>query len=442
MNQPFLQRYQQPIENNDFCQSHFTSNGLFIPRSFDIYDLDSSLNDDYELRIPDTVLIDNKKEYITQLKEIFRKIPKLNDLKKKYQYPVGNLATIKVLHQKPSIIISDSNLISDNISRHPTDFTNTIGDLTMLVYTFSIYNAFTNIKEQSYELLSTNSLEDLHQQIFCLHKRDINDEYLFVIEDNIYCHSSLQIKQIELINSIKTRIEVLQKRAANLSNLSSVIAPIISSETEKLIASNDWKSLALLAKEKSNLMSSKICRADKYNRSSTKQDENQKVSSSTNVSNFIDAKKIINDRIAIAKSRVEVNSHVNDKTNIPKVHIIDSNIPISMIHQLRFDKKYLYCHLGACEHFVYLENIHAIFSNSIVQSNVIYPRKVFQSKQVLRKCQVCDIHIAMYVTRNDRLALYDPAYFCEYCYHMLHYDSKNQLIYDDFQVFLYDCNIP
>ena len=42
------------------------------------------------------------------------------------------------------------------------------------------------------------------------------------------------------------------------------------------------------------------------------------------------------------------------------------------------------------------------------------------------------------MTYGDRLAAENPAFFCEQCYDVFHYDSNGQILYDDFTVFDYE----
>ncbi|RHZ80521.1 hypothetical protein Glove_134g231 [Diversispora epigaea] len=40
--------------------------------------------------------------------------------------------------------------------------------------------------------------------------------------------------------------------------------------------------------------------------------------------------------------------------------------------------------------------------------------------------------LASLVTINDFLSGESPAYFCDRCYYQFHYNSKNELLYDNF----------
>jgi hypothetical protein len=48
------------------------------------------------------------------------------------------------------------------------------------------------------------------------------------------------------------------------------------------------------------------------------------------------------------------------------------------------------------------------------------------------------VHVRRYVTYGDRLSAENPAFFCERCYDILHYDAQGRLLYDDYTVFEYE----
>lgn len=66
-----------------------------------------------------------------------------------------------------------------------------------------------------------------------------------------------------------------------------------------------------------------------------------------------------------------------------------------------------------------------------------YPVLTFQAKIRRRKCRVCDIYPAKVITVEDHLAPENPCFFCNKCYHSLHYDESNMILYNDFRVFPY-----
>ncbi|KAJ4456011.1 putative snRNA transcription factor [Paratrimastix pyriformis] len=97
---------------------------------------------------------------------------------------------------------------------------------------------------------------------------------------------------------------------------------------------------------------------------------------------------------------------------------------------------YLYMHQGSCEHYLVFTDVRVAHPSDIQNVNA-YPRHIFQAKIRRRKCGVCDIFPARYVTYRDRLAPEEPFFYCERCYGPLHYDSQGKLLYNDFEVFRY-----
>lgn len=66
-----------------------------------------------------------------------------------------------------------------------------------------------------------------------------------------------------------------------------------------------------------------------------------------------------------------------------------------------------------------------------------YPLQKFQNKIRRKKCRVCDIYPARWVTRGDRMGPENPCFYCDQCYKPLHYKVDGTLQYTDFQVFPY-----
>ncbi|KAM4808919.1 snRNA-activating protein complex subunit 3 isoform 3-T3 [Rhinophrynus dorsalis] len=54
----------------------------------------------------------------------------------------------------------------------------------------------------------------------------------------------------------------------------------------------------------------------------------------------------------------------------------------------------------------------------------LYPLQIKRHWFWTRKCFVCKIYIARWVTNNDSLAPDDPCFFCDSCFRMLHYDIE------------------
>jgi len=104
---------------------------------------------------------------------------------------------------------------------------------------------------------------------------------------------------------------------------------------------------------------------------------------------------------------------------------------------IRLGSHYLYQHHGDCRHVFIFKELRMV-NDADVQNVHAYPLRVFQMKSRRRKCRVCDIFPAAYVTYGDKLANENPFFYCEECYRTMHYTPDNKLIYDDFSVFEYE----
>ncbi|CAL1384881.1 unnamed protein product [Linum trigynum] len=104
--------------------------------------------------------------------------------------------------------------------------------------------------------------------------------------------------------------------------------------------------------------------------------------------------------------------------------------------RFRLGAPYLYCHQGECKHTVVIRDMRLIHPDD-TQNRSAYPIESFRLKSRLQKCNVCNIFRAKKVTVNDKLASYNPCYFCENCYFLLHYSEDWTLLYDDFTVYDY-----
>ncbi|XP_033871466.3 snRNA-activating protein complex subunit 3 [Acipenser ruthenus] len=83
---------------------------------------------------------------------------------------------------------------------------------------------------------------------------------------------------------------------------------------------------------------------------------------------------------------------------------------------------YLYCHQGDCEHVVVITDIRIIHQDDCLDKTV-YPLLRKKHWILSRKCAVCKMYIARWVTNDDCFAPADPCFFCDLCFRMLHYDS-------------------
>ncbi|XP_050013427.1 snRNA-activating protein complex subunit 3 [Alexandromys fortis] len=84
---------------------------------------------------------------------------------------------------------------------------------------------------------------------------------------------------------------------------------------------------------------------------------------------------------------------------------------------------YLYCHQGDCEHVVVITDIRLAHHDDCLD-RTLYPLLTKKHWLWTRKCFVCKMYTARWVTNNDTFAPEDPCFFCDVCFRMLHYDSE------------------
>jgi hypothetical protein len=112
---------------------------------------------------------------------------------------------------------------------------------------------------------------------------------------------------------------------------------------------------------------------------------------------------------------------------------------------LRLGRPYSFVHCGRCEHYIVIEQLrldhpfdHAQISRWGVpteeRSGII---ELYHLRRKRRKCRICDLGYACWVTINDRLGNDNPCAFCHECYIALHYNENGTLIYNDFKVYPY-----
>ncbi|XP_041075219.1 snRNA-activating protein complex subunit 3 isoform X2 [Polyodon spathula] len=90
--------------------------------------------------------------------------------------------------------------------------------------------------------------------------------------------------------------------------------------------------------------------------------------------------------------------------------------------RIKIGYPYLYCHQGDCEHVVIITDIRIIHQDDCLDKTA-YPLLRKKHWILSRKCAVCKMYIARWVTNDDCFAPADPCYFCDLCFRMLHYDS-------------------
>ncbi|CAK8694789.1 snRNA-activating protein complex subunit 3-like isoform X2 [Clavelina lepadiformis] len=95
--------------------------------------------------------------------------------------------------------------------------------------------------------------------------------------------------------------------------------------------------------------------------------------------------------------------------------------------RIRLGCPYVFLHQGDCEHQIHFKDIR-LFNGTDCQSRSAYPITVSKAHLKGQTCKVCNFHQATWYTRYDSLADTDPAFFCEFCFKLLHYDkSGNKL---------------
>eukprot|EP01132_Coremiostelium_polycephalum_P004059 gene4059-5081_t len=104
--------------------------------------------------------------------------------------------------------------------------------------------------------------------------------------------------------------------------------------------------------------------------------------------------------------------------------------------QISIGEKYVYCHQGNCEHIIVFEQLRLVNKNDqrLISK---YPIIQFQMKLRRRKCKVCEIYPAKFVTIGDKMVDETPYFFCEECYRAFHYTKEGVLLYSNYQVFPY-----
>ncbi|NXD73626.1 SNPC3 protein, partial [Eolophus roseicapillus] len=90
---------------------------------------------------------------------------------------------------------------------------------------------------------------------------------------------------------------------------------------------------------------------------------------------------------------------------------------------LKIGFPYLFCHQGDCEHIIIITDIRLIHYDDCLDRS-LYPLLIKKHWLCTRKCFVCKMYTARWVTNNDSLAPEDPCFFCDVCFQMLHYDLE------------------
>ncbi|XP_043917292.1 snRNA-activating protein complex subunit 3 [Protopterus annectens] len=84
---------------------------------------------------------------------------------------------------------------------------------------------------------------------------------------------------------------------------------------------------------------------------------------------------------------------------------------------------YVYCHQGDCEHIIIITDIRLAHRDDCLDKT-LYPLPIKKHWLWTRRCAVCNLYTARWVTNNDHLAPEDPCFFCDVCFRLLHYDTE------------------
>lgn len=116
---------------------------------------------------------------------------------------------------------------------------------------------------------------------------------------------------------------------------------------------------------------------------------------------------------------------------------------------IQINRPYSFVHCGRCDHFIIVERIRRehlfdqvrtgihLFTSSRETDSTVLVRELFRLRRRKRRCRICDISRAAFITVNDRLAPENPCSFCENCYISLHYDGSGRVLYNDYRVYPY-----
>lgn len=92
---------------------------------------------------------------------------------------------------------------------------------------------------------------------------------------------------------------------------------------------------------------------------------------------------------------------------------------------VRLGYPYLYCHAGDCEHVFMFSDLR-LMHNSDDKNLANYPKLTNKCASRRAMCCVCSIYTASWLTRENQFAPCDPAFFCDKCFRMLHYDKDGR----------------
>jgi len=119
---------------------------------------------------------------------------------------------------------------------------------------------------------------------------------------------------------------------------------------------------------------------------------------------------------------------VYQQRNMEEVKLSDLDI--------RLGSHYLWVHQGDCHHVIVFTDCR-VCTKWDCPNQYVYPICTYRQILKRQKCGVCEMYPAKMVTYGDKLTTHNPFFFCERCYHSLHYDKDGKHLYTDYQVWDY-----
>ena len=114
---------------------------------------------------------------------------------------------------------------------------------------------------------------------------------------------------------------------------------------------------------------------------------------------------------------LDVLTNSQDRNIIGKPHLYFHNVTLDLTTNM----------YRCCVHVVVLSDVVA---GSWKPNS---PETTFLSAFVIRKCDICNLHMATLITYGDRLCSTNPTLFCDVCFHMLHYTKMSPNVMNDDQ---------
>mmetsp|Transcript_9731 Transcript_9731/g.36195 ORF Transcript_9731/g.36195 Transcript_9731/m.36195 type:complete len:537 (+) Transcript_9731:189-1799(+) len=107
---------------------------------------------------------------------------------------------------------------------------------------------------------------------------------------------------------------------------------------------------------------------------------------------------------------------------------------------IKVGERYLYCHQGDCNHYIIFTEVRFWHEHLDERNEFMYPYRIFQAKMKRKKCYVCNVNCAEWVTYNDVRSPTDPTFYCEECFRQFHYDEDGNLRTTDYNFEAYRYN--